>query len=46
MEYIAFYQPMTKFKQEAGIRYYGKIKEWKEYRRGECTEIKYKRNRR
>ncbi|WP_308282452.1 DUF2357 domain-containing protein [Clostridium estertheticum] len=40
VEYIAFYQPMTKFKQEAGIRYYGKIKEWKEYRRGECTEIK------
>ncbi|MFT5876136.1 MAG: hypothetical protein ACI8WT_005140 [Clostridium sp.] len=23
-----------------GIRYYGKIKEWKEYRREECTEIK------
>jgi len=40
VEYIAFYQPMTKFKQEAGIRYYGKIKEWKEYRRKECTEIK------
>jgi hypothetical protein len=31
---------MTKFKEEAGIRYYGKIKEWKEYRREECTEIK------
>ncbi|MBU3176513.1 hypothetical protein KPL47_09015 [Clostridium estertheticum] len=40
VEYIAFYQPMIKFKQDAGIRYYGKIKEWKEYRRGECTEIK------
>jgi hypothetical protein len=40
VEYIAFYQPMTKFKQEAGIRYYGKIKAWKEYRREECTEIK------
>ncbi|MFT5875443.1 MAG: hypothetical protein ACI8WT_004436 [Clostridium sp.] len=40
VEYIAFYQPMTKFKEEAGIRYYGKIKEWKEYRREECTEIK------
>lgn len=40
VEYIAFYQSIESFKEEAGIRYYGKIKEWKEYKRKECTELK------
>lgn len=39
VEYIAFYQSDTGFKDAAGIKYYGKIKEIRRYKRGECTEI-------
>ena len=40
VEYIAFYQSKESFKDEAGVRYFGKIKECKEYKRKECTELK------
>jgi hypothetical protein len=40
VEYVAFYQSKESFKEEAGIRYYGKIKECIEYKRKDCTEIK------
>jgi hypothetical protein len=40
VEYIAFYQSKESFKEEAGIRYYGKIKDCTEYKRKDCTEIK------
>lgn len=39
VEYIAFYQPKNEFKEEAGIFFYGKIKEVKKYKRKECLEI-------
>lgn len=39
VEYLAFYQPKVNFKEDAGIRYYGKIKSYKEYTREECREI-------
>lgn len=40
VEYIAFYQSNESFKEEGGIRYYGKIKECIEYKRSECSELK------
>lgn len=39
VEYIAFYQSKNNFRNFAGIRYYGRIKEIKRYKRNECTEI-------
>lgn len=39
VEYLAFYQSKAKFEDEAGIRFYGKIKSYKEYAREECSEI-------
>jgi len=38
-KYIALYQSKESFKDEAGIRYYGKIKHWDIVRRKEITEI-------
>lgn len=40
VEYVAFYQSIESFKEDAGIRYYGKIKECTEYKRKDCSEIK------
>ncbi|WP_291637663.1 nuclease domain-containing protein, partial [Clostridium sp.] len=40
VEYIAFYQSKENFKEEGGVRYFGKIKECKEYQRRECAELK------
>ena len=40
VEYIAFYQSNLKFEDEGGVRYYGKIKECKEYKRKDCAELK------
>ena len=40
VEYVAFYQSIKGFEEEAGIRYFGKIKECTEYKRKDCTEIK------
>jgi hypothetical protein len=40
VEYIAFYQSIKRFEEEAGVRYYGKIKECIEYKRKDCTELK------
>ena len=37
VEYIAFYQSKESFKEESGVKYYGKIKECIEYKRSECT---------
>jgi hypothetical protein len=39
VEYVAFYQSIGSFKEEAGIRYYGKIRECTEYKRKDCSEI-------
>ncbi|MBU3109485.1 DUF2357 domain-containing protein [Clostridium gasigenes] len=39
VEYLAFYQSKDKFKEDGGVRYYGKIKSCKEYAREECAEI-------
>ena len=39
VEYLAFYQSKDKFKEDGGVRYYGKIKYCKEYLREECVEI-------
>jgi len=40
VEYLAFYQSIESFKEEGGVRYYGKIKECLEYKRKDCTELK------
>lgn len=39
VEYVAFYQSNKAFGEDAGIRYYGKIKEIIRYKRSECLEI-------
>ena len=39
IDYIAFYQPKTTFKEESGIYYFAKIKDIIEYKRGECLEL-------
>ena len=39
VEYIAFYQPQSKFGEESGIYYYAKIRESYTYERGSCTEL-------
>ncbi|AGF57800.1 hypothetical protein B0P06_003893 [Clostridium saccharoperbutylacetonicum] len=39
IEYVAFYQSQKVFREDSGIRYYGKIKEIKRYKRSECKEI-------
>ncbi|MDP4145789.1 MAG: restriction endonuclease-like protein [Bacillota bacterium] len=39
VEYLAFYQSKNSFGSDAGIRYYGKIKEIYKYKRKECLEI-------
>ncbi|HHV95639.1 MAG TPA: DUF2357 domain-containing protein [Clostridiaceae bacterium] len=38
-KYIALYQSERSFKNEAGIRYYGKIKHWEIVKRRDITEI-------
>lgn len=39
VEYLAFYQSKKSFKDEAGIRYFAKIKDVFQYKRGDCVEI-------
>lgn len=39
IEYIAFYQSKSSFKEKSGVYHYGKIKEVKKYKRKECVEI-------
>ena len=39
VEYVAFYQSNKAFGEDAGIRYYGKIKEVIRYKRSDCIEI-------
>lgn len=39
VEYLAFYESKNSFKEGAGIRYYAKIKDVVEYKRGDCKEI-------
>lgn len=38
-KYVAIFQSKKKFKEEAGIRYYGKVKNWKIVKRKEIKEI-------
>ena len=40
IEYLAFYQPKSKFGDESGIYYYAKINDSYMYERGSCTELK------
>lgn len=46
VEYLAFYQPIdksnssNKFNSDFGIEYYAKIKDYYEYERGSCKELK------
>ena len=40
VEYLAFYQPKSKFGENSGIYYYAKINNNRIYKRGECTELK------
>lgn len=46
IEYLAFYQPkdkqksINKFDSNYGIEYYAKIKDYYEYERGNCSELK------
>ena len=46
VEYLAFYQPIdksnssNKFNNDFGIEYYAKIKDYYEYERGSCKELK------
>ena len=40
VEYLAFYQPKGKFKQNHGIYYFAKIKDLYKYERGKCRELK------
>jgi len=46
LEYVALYQSQRRFGDdgEAGVRYYGKILDWKVVRRGEISEIPLTRN--
>jgi len=44
VEYVAFYMPKSRFKDRAGIEYYGKIKEIYTYKRKECKELETIRN--
>lgn len=39
IEYLAFYQSKKSFGDESGIRYFAKIKDVSQYKRGECKEI-------
>ncbi|QQY80194.1 hypothetical protein EDD65_1032 [Keratinibaculum paraultunense] len=39
IEYIAFYQSIRMFGDEAGINYYGKIKKMRLYKRSQCKEL-------
>ncbi len=39
VEYLAFYQSKKSFKDEAGIRYFARIKDVFQYKRGECKEL-------
>jgi hypothetical protein len=39
VEYLAFYQSLKAFGDEAGIRYFAKIKDIIRYKRGDCSEI-------
>lgn len=39
IEYVALYQSMKQFGSEAGIRYYGRVQEWKVLHRREITYI-------
>ena len=49
VEYLAFYQPkdkpnvINKFDNNYAISYYAKIKEFYEYKRGDCKELKCKK---
>lgn len=43
IEYVAFYQSHKAFGENSGIKYYGKIKEIKRYKRSECKEIPWKK---
>jgi hypothetical protein len=40
LEYIAIYQSWTKFRDDKGIRWYGRIADWKVVKRGEIKERK------
>ncbi len=46
VEYLAFYQPIdksnssNKFNNDFGIEYYAKVKDYYEYERGSCKELK------
>lgn len=44
VEYIAFYQPRTSFKDNSGIYFYGKIKDIKRYKRKECLDLPVLKN--
>ena len=39
VEYLAFYQPQSKFGKDSGICYYAKIKDSYTYERGSCIEL-------
>lgn len=39
VEYLGFYQSIKSFGDDAGIRYYAKIKDITRYKREDCTEI-------
>ncbi|MCR1821181.1 restriction endonuclease-like protein [Terrisporobacter muris] len=39
VEYLAFYQPQSKFGEESGIYYYAKVRESYTYERGSCIEL-------
>ncbi|WP_268607386.1 restriction endonuclease-like protein [Paenibacillus apiarius] len=43
IEYVALYQSMKQFGSEAGIRYYGRVQEWKVLPRREITYIESSR---
>lgn len=43
IEYVALYQSMKQFGGEAGIRYYGRVREWKVLPRREITYIQSSR---
>lgn len=39
VEYLAFYQPITSFKEDAGIFHYAKIQNVRQYKRKDCKEL-------
>ena len=39
IEYLAFYQPKSKFEENSGVYYFAKIKDTYEYERGSCSEL-------